>query len=617
LLRGGSTTTTRLLRTGLAAAALGSAFIAAPAAHATETGPGIQPGHNVTVFHNIDFVSVAGQTEDADTIVEIWRGGHRIGVARGPAREGAEGTGLEVNHGPEGNPLPGDCFVGFTPDVQPGDRIVVTEVTPNIADDPATTDVDETADVADVVDEITVDDIVIEEGPVVLPNGHVMLRGHAIDANGAPIPIATLRESTEVVNSSSFVGGPTTMVATDANGGWEMTFDPSQPLERERNEFANMTTAERRSALMGASYGVGFGHIDVEVPPAEMQLWDGTAEETPGPADGCNAPSQSNRVTGFDDQSISSTSGDLAVTGTAMAGTINLDGTALDDITGVTVTATDGITTVPGTSTSSLAGNASAWTAAFTRDQLLTLNDGPITVSAVYTLAGGGTLTGTSRRITKDVGAPAAAAASLAAGTYTGARSVALTAGAGDRIEYQVNGSDWIAYNGPVPLSIGTTTLTVRVTDAAGNVTTSTLRYVINRPAAPAPAAQQQAPAPAPIAQIASPVVVQPSAFRPAAPALKASVKRVKLSAARRKGLSASFVAPSGAKVAVARLYRTSGAKRTLLGTKRFSVRAGRRQSVKFAGGKLKAGLYLVEVRAGASRTALGAPGLVRMRVVR
>jgi hypothetical protein len=150
------------------------------------------------------------------------------------------------------------------------------------------------------------------------------------------------------------------------------------------------------------------------------------------------------------------------------------------------------------------------------------------------------------------------------------------------------------------------------VTSATGNVTTTTLRYVINRPPAPAPA-----PAPAPV-QITQPVIVQPAAFRPAAPSLRASSKRLKLSAARRKGLAASFTAPNGARVAIARLYRTSGSKRTLVSSKRISVRAGRRYSAKFAGSrKLKAGLYLVEVRAGQTSTALGAPGVIRLRVVR
>jgi Chitobiase/beta-hexosaminidase C-terminal domain len=636
LLRGGSTTTTRLMRTGLAAAALGSAFIAAPAAQAIETGPGISPNHFVTVFHNIDFVAVSGQAEDNVTSVEIFRGEHRIGVARGPAVEGAEGTGLEVNHGPEGGVRDGDCFIGFTPDMQPGDRVVVTELRPNAPvqrpgtgttiDDPANpgTQIPDPANPpifdpvapTPVVDEVTIDDIVIEEGPVLLPNGHVRLRGHARDATGAPIAIETLRASTEVVNTSDFVGRPNTLVSTDANGGWEMTFDPSRPLVegRERNEFAGMSTAQRRDALMSASYGVGYGHTE-DVPP-EVQLWDGTAEETPGPADGCNAPSQSNRVTGADDEIINSTSGDLNVTGTAMAGTIDALGAPLVDITGVTVTATDGTTTVTSATANDLTGNALAWNAAFTRDQLITLNDGPITVSALYDLAGGGTLTGTSKVITKDTGAPAAAVASKAAGTYTGATSVELSAAPGSTITYAINGGGFQAYTGAIPLRVGTTTLTVRVTDAAGNVTTSTLRYVVNPVPAPAPA--PRAAAPAPVVQIAPPLVVQPSAvFRPAAPSLKAAGKRVKLSVARRKGLTASFATPRGAKLVVARLYRTRGTKRTLIATKRMSVRANRRHAIKFAGGKLKTGLYLFEVRAGASRTALGAPGVVRVRVVR
>ena len=69
-------------------------------------GPGVRPGKNVTVFHNIDFIAASGHRVGEDVQVDIVRDGHRIATARGAAADTAEGGALEVNHGPAGVPLP-------------------------------------------------------------------------------------------------------------------------------------------------------------------------------------------------------------------------------------------------------------------------------------------------------------------------------------------------------------------------------------------------------------------------------------------------------------------------------------------------------------------------------
>ena len=108
----------------------------APTAMSTVPAEGtvvdIAPGHNVTVFHNIDFVAAFGHgdTAGAETVtVEVRRNGVVIGTATGPPIGEAPEVGLEVNHGPEGVPADGDCWVGHTPDIRPGDRITVTNTT--------------------------------------------------------------------------------------------------------------------------------------------------------------------------------------------------------------------------------------------------------------------------------------------------------------------------------------------------------------------------------------------------------------------------------------------------------------------------------------------------------
>lgn len=80
--------------------------------------------------------------------MDVFRGEHRIATASGPAVPTPEGPGLEVNHGPAGAAAEGDCWEGVTPDILPGDRVVVT-------------------DAAGATDSILVDDVSIDpEGPV-------------------------------------------------------------------------------------------------------------------------------------------------------------------------------------------------------------------------------------------------------------------------------------------------------------------------------------------------------------------------------------------------------------------------------------------------------------------
>jgi hypothetical protein len=598
LLRGGNNPTTRLMRTGLAAAALGSAFIAAPA-QATVVTP-TPAGATVLVAHNVDFISLEGFPTDP-TVVEVVRAGQVIGTHSGTPVD-ADGAGvdpslMDINHGTdEGN----TCFTGaFTPDILPGDHIVIrqTGASPDGGVTPG----------AVTTSELVVDDIKTTEGPS-LSGGNVIVRGTAsyiaADGTRTPIPVGDLDSAEIVERDVADMRGAAQSVTRTAGttDGWTMSFSPSVVYDDD-DPFGGDTAARRNALLQSTGYIMGFGHT--EPPGPEMQLHDGLTDEPESGAEGC-PEGETNAVTTFDDAAINSTSDTLVVSGTIMPG-----------VTAVTAKIQSGAA-LPITKAATVNAGARTWTATFDRAQLIDgglLPNGQVNVSADYTF-NGVAIGGRTRTITKDLAAPAAAVPSRAGGTYeTGPTSVSLSAGAGDRIEYQVNGGGWTAYNGAIPLGLGTTTLTVRVIDAAGNVTTSTLRYVINRP--PAPPVQPAPPAP-PAQRIAPPVIVQPSAVRPAAPSsLKVASKRLKLSAARRKGLSASFLAPSGARVVVARLYRTSGATRTLISSKRISVRAGRRYTAKFAGGKLKTGLYLVEVRAGQSSSALGAPGVIRLRVVR
>ena len=561
--------------------------VVASAAQAEVVGDSVAANHNVGIFHNLDFVAAFGDAPLTPTTVQVTRDGQRIGYSSGLAANVGEFPapnegGLEVNHGPEAAPVDGDCWVTFTPDIIPGDHVTVTR--------------------AGVVEEVIVDDITIDEGPFRDANGDVVLRGTAALANGTPIPIARL-DSGEVRNTSRFRGAPTSVFRTPGTAaGWTMVYDVDVPLEREND--GPFTREERAALLMAGDHAMGYGHVAPL--PTETQLFEGT--ETPGPAPGCAPPSHSNAVASADDTAINRTSGDLVVQGTAMAGTLGVAG-ALDpdgDITGATVTASDGVNAVTAPATGDFGGTGqSSWTATFSRAQLDGLRDGPITVSAAFATSLG-TLGGKTLSLTKDVVAPVVTA-DPAPGTYTGLRSVSLAAGPGERITYRTDGgtpsSGDTAYAGPIALGFGSTSLGVRAEDPAGNVTTQVLGYTINRPAT---------------AALPGSVVAQ--ATRPRTARMVASTRRslrLRLRSVRRSGLRATFVAPDGARVAVARLYRVRGAVRTLLATKRLSVRAGRRRTVRFAGRNLRPGRYLVVLRVGGSRSTLGPAVNVRVRIVR
>src|SRR3712207_116650 len=146
---------------------VGSLGLASPAS-ASLTGPGVGAGRNITVFHNIDMVAAFGFGAAGDQItIDVIRSGVRIGTATGPLVDGDDGPALEVNHGPEGTPAPGDCWEQRTHDIKPGDRLVVRH--------------------GAGVDEITVDDIRFTEGRFEDTNGDVVLRGIAERYDGTPI----------------------------------------------------------------------------------------------------------------------------------------------------------------------------------------------------------------------------------------------------------------------------------------------------------------------------------------------------------------------------------------------------------------------------------------------
>ncbi len=449
---------TALLATAASAAVAATALTGAPAS-ATLSGPGVAAGHNITVFHNIDFVAVFGWGLGDTLTVTVQRDGVPIGTATGAAVETPEGPGLEVNHGPAGAPLPGDCWEGHTPDIRPGDVVSVTDGT--------------------VTDQVTVDDIRFTGNPSLAPNGDVLVPFVARRANGNAVPAGFIDSAEFRAASNNQVRFEGVLVQAQpggAPGEYQMRYRaPFTPTRNDRDNPFNQ--AQLRRALLGDGHSVGFGHVAPL--PLESMLHDGLGD-TPGPAPGCEAaPSAQWQVN------------------SVAPGTLNLGNRANGltvrglsrDATGVTVALSDNDPATTGnptaTATLSQATGQQTWTARFTPQDLSGLNR-TIRVTASIALADG-TITDSSKTVLKDVVRPNEPRASVAPGAYQRPKEVALRAGRA-QIRYTLgNGSQaaptarsGIRYTGRKIRITSTQVLKAVAIDAAGNVSTvARLRYRI------------------------------------------------------------------------------------------------------------------------------------------
>ncbi|HEX8781082.1 MAG TPA: chitobiase/beta-hexosaminidase C-terminal domain-containing protein [Nocardioides sp.] len=370
-------------------------------------------GHNVTVFHNIDFVAVFGHGAGDPVTVEVIRNGVTIGTATGSAA-GPEGEiGLEVNHGPEGVPAAGDCWEGRTPDIRPGDTIRVTS--------------------PGGVDEVVVDNLAFTGNPRRIGSGDIVVPFRAKRADGTAILPSSI-DSAEFRAGSRLRYEATEIIVERQPGGapGALRMRYTEPFQPGRNRDALSSAAVAR-LLLGDGHATGFGHT--EVLPTEAMLLDGLGD-TPGPAPGCEdiGPAATWTISGVTPETIGLAN---------LARGLTVRG-ASHEATSVTVTLNDNDATTTGgpvTATVTPSGTpAQTWTASFTADQLAGLN-GRISVVAQHELAGG-TISGGSATVLKDLVAPAAPRASVPAGTYSRTQRVRLRTAAANTIRYTLgNGS--------------------------------------------------------------------------------------------------------------------------------------------------------------------------------
>ena len=252
-------------RTACATALLAGATLGATTvpASASLTGPGVDTGQNITVFHNLDFVALSGYGPAGTVVtVDVLRNGLQIGTATGPTVDSPEGAILEINHGPEGTPQPGDCWDKKTPDIRPGDQIVVTEGTDT--------------------DEVTVDDIRFIGTPIA-SGSEVRVSGIAQRADGTAIQLSDLNAAEFRDDTGQLRLAPNSIEATPGvTNGFTMRYFAPYNLER---NVAGLTNTQIQATLLSQNgHAIGFGHVDPL--PLETMMVDGIAD-TPGPAAGC------------------------------------------------------------------------------------------------------------------------------------------------------------------------------------------------------------------------------------------------------------------------------------------------------------------------------------------
>jgi hypothetical protein len=541
-------------RAAALAAAVGALAFGAAPAHALISGPGVRAGHNISVFATIDFISAFGYSVGNPMTIDVVRNGHRVASVTAPTVATPDGGALEVNHGPLGPPQPGDCWAGFTPDIRPGDVIRVTA-------DGGT-------------DEVTADNVRIDQGPTGAPGGAITMKGVAAHADGTPIAVADLA-SGEVRNLSQFRASPDVVERTPGTAdGWTATFNPPFNVTRNRAGLNPSTQIMGADVLL-----MGFGHIAPL--PLETQMAEGVGE-TPGPALGCEGSPAAVNAVGV--TSVKSVNADMLAAGAPDAA-LELSGPAGADVASATIALSDGTTSVTAPAAGLAAGATQhqAWSATFTKAQLASLADGNLTASGSF--AGG-----FNGAIVKDTVAPVIKS-DLAPGSYVGLQKVTLDAPGAARVAYQLDGGSEHTFTGtPIDIGAGTHTLSASAVDAAGNRSTASFAYTIDEvPVAGGPIASRPVAAP-----VAGTPVVAPSSrsLRIASLRLPAKVRRADV---RRRGLRIAMRLARGTQTVRISVYRRTG------GGFRLAARA-----VRVPG---KGGSYTVRLRDAKARRALSRRG--------
>ncbi len=381
---------------------------------------------NLEIDYSRDFVLLEGYPADTDIQVDVLRNGVSIGKFVGQAENNARGLStLEINHVGGGQYPLGDCWQSpATPDILPGDKVQATVLnTPSDVDYTFVRDLTFTEDAA---------------------SGNVSGRAMGVEGAGGSFDLAT----------------PLTLGANDFLEGKRV----ADTVER-----VFITPAADRPFTNVNIPGSG-GEVTLQYVKASAGVE--AVESTVASPDGTVGGPATPECPDFAQTGISSVSSDII--NLANVGTnLTINGVAQDGITGVNVAL--GGKTYPATPANG------TWTLTVPAADLGTLPQGRSNVVASF--VGNVAPPDQTRTILKDTVAPRAPRATPRAGTYSRAQSVTLSAEAGAKIRYTVDGRTPTAtsrlFVNPIRVT-GTQTIKAVAYDAAGNRgEVAAFRYVI------------------------------------------------------------------------------------------------------------------------------------------
>ncbi|MGH2820680.1 MAG: chitobiase/beta-hexosaminidase C-terminal domain-containing protein [Actinomycetota bacterium] len=390
----------------------------APSSSAMPTGSGVRAGKNVAVFHNLDFVAAFGYPIGKPMTVEVFRNGVEIGSATGPAVATPEGGGIEVNHGPEGAPRPGDCWTRTTPDIRPGDRIVVS------GDGGS--------------DKVLVDNIAFTRGPIddrsTADPSDVYIEGRASFADGTPIPIPRLDSGELRQGDPRFRANPNEVERIPATrDGWRATYKAPYKIFQIK---VPLTPQQQKDAIHHGDHAMGYGHVFPL--PAETQLVEGLGGG--GPALGCEgSPVAVNALTASSRKIVNARNVSKGLELSGVSKNASAISVRLNDKNPATRPLT-------AEAEPSSASGAQTWKVTFPSGTepgvrgVADLRDGILTARGSYTV-GGATVRGANLKLIKDTRAPNAPKAKPRPGTYRRTKFVLLkTKSAANTIRFTLNG---------------------------------------------------------------------------------------------------------------------------------------------------------------------------------
>ena len=551
-----------------------AAALTAAAALATPAGAAVSGTHVIAALPSSSGLELSAYPPNSTVAISLVRNG--VTIANGGAAIDGAGDGA-VN----GGGGPADCWTDVTPDILPGDEIHV---------------------VGGGFDDSTVVQGTSADMPMESPVGTVVVHGTAADPQGNQLPVTGVEA--RITSKTLF-----------SNGKRVLRAGTGQPFQLSYDTPTG-------TAWTATFSGLSPGDIALATDPLESRgvFTNAAANEStisqnpaaPGPSAPCSAPLLRDAATSSTPSSvnIAHAGQDLVVSGAAQ------------DATAVSVTLDDGdAATGPLTESGTLsgAGSSQTWSATFPAGDVAGLSQGTLTATPSFTTAAG-TIGGTPLHILKDVSAPGAPVASPppGAGPFHGTQAVSLSvADSTAQIHWTNDGttpdaaSPVLAHGAQITVSASQTIRALAIDPAGNPGAVSTFGYTI----LPAVSGGGGAVATAPSTTT---IIQQIPLFLPAAPGVgvlgatatspvRPAVRGVSIAVLHGHALRVTMRLGDGAKVVRLRVFRARGGSALVTAVK---PTVGGRVTITLSSRAmraLKSGSYVLEARAGASRTAFGA----------